>query len=74
LHESKPDVEPESMKEGQPSGQQVRKTAGMKDSQKAGMKSRFHREKLPKHRLGKMSDEKMVCGNSGQRVLSHLAK
>jgi hypothetical protein len=23
----------------------------MKDSQKAGMKSRFHREKLPKHRL-----------------------
>ncbi|MGO9469300.1 MAG: hypothetical protein ACLQIB_01625 [Isosphaeraceae bacterium] len=44
----------------------------MKVSQKAGMKSRFQREKLPQHRLGKMSDKKMVCGNSGQGAFSHI--
>lgn len=29
---------------------------GKKDGQQSGMKSGFHREKSPKHRLGKMSD------------------
>jgi len=74
LHESNPDGELEIMKERHPSGRQERKTSGKKDSQNVGMKSRFHREKLPKHRLGKMSDKKMVCGNSGQGALSHLAE
>jgi hypothetical protein len=74
FHESKSDIGPENMKGGQLSRWQVRKTDGVKDSQKAGMKSVFHRENRPKHRLGKMSDKKMVCGDSGQRGLSHLAK
>jgi hypothetical protein len=74
LHESKPDFQLESMKDGRHSRRQENWTDDMKDRRQSGMKFVFHREKRPKHRLGKMSDKNLFGRSSGQRSMSHLAK
>jgi hypothetical protein len=62
------------MKDGRHSRRQENWTDDMKDRRQSGMKSVFHREKRPKHRLGKMSDEKTLEHHSERRSMSHLAK
>jgi hypothetical protein len=62
------------MKVGRHSRRQENWADDMKDRWQSGMNSVFHREKLPKHRLGKMSDKKMRGCNLERRSMSHLAK
>jgi hypothetical protein len=64
----------ERRKQRRLSGRQESKTTRMKECVQSFLKDRFHGEKRPKHRLGKMSDRKMQVGCSHQHEVSHSAK